>query len=93
MEKKIGWLLLSGLIIGPIMGTGIILLPPLVYQVAGVWALPAWVVMVCVSFFFAFIFSSLTILSPGDAGVANAIEKAFGKQVKLLASFYRGCPR
>jgi amino acid efflux transporter len=88
MEKKIGWLLLSGLIIGPIMGTGIILLPPLVYQVAGVWALPAWVVMVCVSFFFAFIFSSLTILSPGDAGVANAIEKAFGKQVKLLASFY-----
>lgn len=88
MEKKIGWLLLSGLIIGPIMGTGIILLPPLVYEVAGVWALPAWVIMVGVSFLFAFIFSSLTILSPGDAGVANAIEKAFGAQIKLLASLY-----
>lgn len=91
MKNKIGWLTLSGLIIGPILGSGIIILPPLVHEAAGYWALPAWMIMVAVGFFFAFIFSSLTILCPGDAGVANAIHMAFGKRTKLLASYYLLC--
>jgi len=88
MNNKIGWLLLSGLIIGPVLGSGIVILPPLVYQATGNWALSAWVVMVAVSFFFAFIFSFLTVLSPGEAGVANAVEKAFGTKIKMLGSLY-----
>ncbi len=86
--KKLGPLLLSGLMIGPILGSGIIILPPLVYQVAGNWALPAWVLIVALSFFFAVIFGRLSILFPGDAGVARAIEEAFGNRVKKLTSFY-----
>jgi APA family basic amino acid/polyamine antiporter len=86
--KKLGPLLLSGLMIGPILGSGIIILPPLVYEVAGAWALPAWMVIVTVSFFFASIFGRLSILFPGDAGVMNAIEEAFGTRVKQLASLY-----
>ena len=46
MQKKIGWLSLSGLIVGPILGSGIILLPTTVLGVAGDWALPAWGLMV-----------------------------------------------
>lgn len=88
MQKKIGWLSLSGLIIGPILGSGIIILPPMVLTVAGDWALPAWALMVGVSLFFAYIFSWLTILLPGDAGVTGAIQQAFGTRAKLLASFY-----
>ena len=86
--KKLGPFLLSGLMIGPILGSGIIILPPLVYQVAGNWALPAWALIVGLSFFFAVIFGRLSILFPGDAGVARAIEEAFGSRVKKLTSFY-----
>lgn len=88
MQNKIGWLSLSGLIVGPILGSGIILLPTTVLAVAGDWALPAWMLMVGVSFFFAYIFSWLTILVPGAGGVTGAIERAFGQRAKRLAAFY-----
>ncbi len=87
-HKKIGPLLLSGLMIGPILGSGIIILPPLVYAVAGNWAFPAWMLIVVVSFFFASIFGQLSLLFPGDAGVMDAVEEAFGPRVKKLASMY-----
>jgi APA family basic amino acid/polyamine antiporter len=87
-NKKLGPLLLSGMMIGPILGSGIIILPPLVYQVAGHWSFAAWMLIVGISFFFATIFGRLSILFPGDAGVARAIEDAFGSRVKKLTSFY-----
>jgi len=87
-NKQLGPFLLSGLMIGPILGSGIIILPPLVYQVAGNWALFAWLLIIGMSFFFATIFGRLSILFPGKAGVANAIERAFGQRVKKLSSFY-----
>ncbi len=87
-SKKLGPFLLSGLMIGPILGSGIIFLPPLVYQVAGSWALIGWICIVTLSSFFATIFGKLSILLPGDAGVAGSIETAFGRRTKRLASFY-----
>lgn len=87
-QKKIGSLLLSGLMIGPILGSGIIILPPVVYGVAGEWALAAWGTMILVSFLFAFVFGFLTIQFPGEAGVTQAVEHAFGGPVKRLAAFY-----
>ncbi len=87
-RKKLGPFLLSGLMIGPILGSGIIFLPPLVYQVMGNWALVGWMFIVGLSYFFATIFGKLSILLPGDAGVAGSIETAFGRRAKRLASFY-----
>ncbi|RUM35557.1 MAG: amino acid permease [Desulfobulbus sp.] len=87
-NKQLGPLLLSGLMIGPILGSGIIIIPPLVYQVTGDWAFLAWLLIIGISFFFATIFARLSILFPGKAGVANAIEHAFGKRIKLVSSFY-----
>jgi APA family basic amino acid/polyamine antiporter len=87
-NKALGPFLLSGLMIGPILGSGIIILPPLVYEVLGEWALVAWGVMVCVSFFFATLFGRLSLLFPGDAGVAAAMEHAFGAKIKRLSSLY-----
>jgi APA family basic amino acid/polyamine antiporter len=80
--------LLSGLMIGPILGSGIIILPPVAYQVAGSWALPAWGVIILAGFLFAWIYGRLSILSPGPAGVANAIEIAFGSWAKKLSVYY-----
>ena len=87
-KHEIGPVLLSGLIIGPILGSGIVILPPLAYNFAGDWALPAWIVTVMISMLFAWVFGRLSILFPGDAGVAAAIETAFGGRMKNLTSFY-----
>lgn len=87
-KHTIGPILLSGLIIGPILGSGIIILPPLAYELAGDWALPAWLVMVAISFLCAWIFGKLSLLVPGDAGITAAIEAAFGSGAKKLTSLY-----
>ena len=87
-EKKLGAVRLSGLIIGPILGSGILILPPLSVEVMGDWAIFGWGLMICLSFLFAFIFSYMSVEFPGDAGVANAIEHSYGKGAKQLAAFY-----
>lgn len=88
MKNKIGVFTLSGLTVGPILGSGILILPPLVYSLLKDWAIVAWLVILLISFIFAYIFGQLAIEFPGDAGVTNAVEKAFGKYYKQLTSFY-----
>ncbi|MEC1562385.1 APC family permease [Bacillus haynesii] len=87
-EKKLGPLLLSGLMTGPILGSGIILLPPMIHQTAGDYAIFAWLLMLGIGFLFAWIFARLSVEYPNDAGIAYAAEKAFGSRVKKLAVFY-----
>lgn len=89
MEKnKIGTYTLTGLTVGPILGSGILILPPIVYQDIHDWSILAWSIIIIIGFLFAFIFGHLSILYPGDGGVTNAIEKTFGKYIKILASSY-----
>ncbi len=87
-QKKMGALTLSGFIIGPVLGSGIFILPPIVHSIAKEWAIVAWVVMILISFMVAFIFGFLSIQFPGDGGATNAIEHVFGTYVKRLAAFY-----
>ncbi|OEH93569.1 APC family permease [Bacillus solimangrovi] len=87
-EKKLNALQLSGLIIGPILGSGIILLPPIIYDVAGDYAIVSWTTIMLINWFFAFLFGQLSIRYPGDSGVTQAIEVVFGKYIKYLASFF-----
>lgn len=86
--KKLNVVTLSGLIIGPILGSGIIILPPAIHQVAGSWSFLAWLMMVLMGFAFAAVFGALSIRFPGDAGVANAVNRAFGPAIKQLTSYY-----
>jgi APA family basic amino acid/polyamine antiporter len=72
--------------IGPILGSGIILLPPLAYGQLGKTSIWAWLTMMVLGALFAIVFAKLTILHPGDGGMTNAIEQAFGKKIKLYAS-------
>jgi APA family basic amino acid/polyamine antiporter len=87
-KKKLNALLLSGLIIGPVLGSGIIILPPAIYEISGNWSFFAWILIVMVSFLFAYIFGFLSIKFPGDAGVADAVKHVFGEDMKKLTSFY-----
>ncbi len=87
MKNKIGALALSGLMIGPILGSGILILPPLIVRQIGTWAIYAWMLMIGIAFLFAWIIGQLTIEFPGEGGVTNAVEVAFGAEIKRLTSF------
>ncbi|PEL13895.1 amino acid permease [Bacillus sp. AFS017336] len=87
-NRKIGFLLLSGLMIGPILGSGIIILPPAVYETAGNYAIFAWIIMLGLSLIFALMFGKLSLMIPGDSGVPLAVERAFGTQIKNLSAIF-----
>jgi len=89
--KKLNTFTLSGLIIGPILGSGLILLPPLLYNMVGNFTLVVWAIILVLGFVFALIFGKLAILYPGDGGVSLATKEAMGKKYQLLTSFYLIC--
>jgi APA family basic amino acid/polyamine antiporter len=90
-DKKLNTFTLSGLIIGPILGSGLILLPPLLYNMVGNFSLIVWAIILSLGFVFALIFGKLAILYPGDGGVSLATKEAMGKKYQLLTSFYLIC--
>ena len=90
-NKKLNTFTLSGLIIGPILGSGVILLPPLLYNMIGNFSLIIWSVILVFGFAFALVFGKLAILFPGDGGVSLATKEAMGKKYQLLTSFYLIC--
>lgn len=87
MKKKMNWLSLSGFMIGPILGSGIILLPPLIFNKIGGVAIYSWFIMLLLGVFFALIFAKLATMYPGDGGMTIAVEHSFGVTGKLMSSY------
>jgi len=87
LKNKIGSLRLCGLMIGPILGSGIILLPPIAYKNLGNASIWAWIIIMFLGALFAIMFSKLAIIYPGDGGMTIAVEKIFGGKLKLYSSF------
>jgi len=87
-NKKLNTLTLSGLIIGPILGSGIILLPPLLYDSIKNNSLLIWLSISFLGFIFALIFGKLAIMYKGEGGVSLATKEAMGKKYQVLTSFY-----
>lgn len=86
MEKKsLGPFLLSGLMIGPILGSGVILLPPVAFEQLGSHAIWAWFAIMVLGAFFAAIFARLALAFPGSEGVSAAVRQAFGPWAGQLA--------
>ena len=90
-QNKLNTFTLSGLIIGPILGSGVILLPPLLYNAIGNFSIFIWLGILSLGFIFAIIFGKLANLFPGEAGVSTATKEALGKKYQLLTSFYLIC--
>ena len=86
-NKKLNTFTLSGLIIGPILGSGLILLPPLLYNMIGNFSLVIWAAILSLGFVFALIFAKLAILYPGDGGVSLATKKQWVKNINYLHLF------
>ena len=79
---------LSGLIIGPVLGSGVILLPPLLFDLLGNYSLIIWIVISFLGFIFAMVFARLSILFKGEGGVSLATKNALGKKYQVLTSLY-----
>lgn len=87
-HKKLNTLTLSGLMIGPIFGSGIILLPPLIFNQIGVMSLFVWVVTLAFGFLFALVFGRLASSFKGDGGISLATKEAMGRKYQILTSWY-----
>lgn len=85
-QRKIGTLSLCCMMIGSVLGSGIIILPPLALESAGEWAMAGWVLTALFGVAFAYVFAKVGTLFPGEGGAASAVERAFGPWAKRLAA-------
>ena len=86
-QRKIGTLPLVFMMTGGVLGSGIIILPPLALQSAGPWAIVGWGLTALFGLAFAYVFAHVGTLFPGEGGAASAVERAFGPAAKRLAAF------
>ncbi|MBA2840374.1 APA family basic amino acid/polyamine antiporter [Methanococcus maripaludis] len=87
-SKKLGPYTLSGLIVGPILGSGIVIIPPIVYDILKDYSIFAWVIMMVIGGVFAYFASKLCVKFPGDSGLTEVVGHSFGKSYKDLNAYY-----
>ncbi len=88
MQKKLNAVMLSGLMIGPILGSGILFLPPLAYEKLGGHAVAAWIITMAMGVLFAYVFSRMNAAAPDNRGVSAVIGGTLGKWAETLAANY-----
>jgi APA family basic amino acid/polyamine antiporter len=86
-QRKIGTLSLCCMMVGAVLGSGIIILPPLAIEAAGPWALPAWGLTAAFGVGFAYVFARAGTIIPGEGGAADAVDRAFGPAARELAGY------
>lgn len=86
MIKTLNTWTLSGLMVGPILGSGIILLPPLAYARLGPQAVWAWLAVLVLGAGFAAVFIRMALRSQTDAGIAALVAREWGESWGELAS-------
>jgi APA family basic amino acid/polyamine antiporter len=88
MDKKLNALTVSGLMIGPILGSGIVFLPPLAYSALGNQAIIAWLIMMALGTLFAYAFAKMTIIVPNNQGISVIIGDMLGNRFRKLSANY-----
>ncbi len=88
MSRKLNAVTLSGLMIGPILGSGILFLPPLAYEKLGEYAMLAWILIMAVGVLFAYVFSRMNAMAPDNRGVSAMIGTMLSRRLGVLAANY-----
>lgn len=88
MAKKLNALTVSGLMIGPILGSGIVFLPPLAYSKLGEHAIIAWIIMMALGALFAYVFARITVIVPNNQGISVIIGDMLGDRFRKLSANY-----
>lgn len=88
MKKKLNVFTVSGLMTGPLLGSGIIFLPPLAYDKLGEHAILAWVIMMALNGLFAYVFAKMTVEVSDNRGISAIVGDTFGTRFGTLAANY-----
>lgn len=86
MKKKLGVMTLSALMIGPVLGSGILFLPPLAYTRLGNGALIAWAIMMALNALFAYVFAKMSERVKCNEGMSLMVGRMLGEGCRELAS-------
>lgn len=90
-NKQMGPIQLGGLLAGAVLGSGVILLPPMAEMRLSEWSVTAWLIIMALGAIFASLFARLAVAYPGSEGVPIAIREAFGEKAGQLASNFIIC--
>jgi len=88
MATKLNTWTLGGLMVGPILGSGILLLPPLVYGRLGSQAVWAWLVVLGLGAAFAAVFIRMALRTRSAAGISELVAREWGEVWGKLAANY-----
>ncbi len=88
MKKSLNTWTLSGLMIGPILGSGIVFLPPLAYNALGNYAIVAWIIMMALGGLFAYLFAKMTVMTSSNEGMSIMVGRMLGGGFRELSSNY-----
>jgi APA family basic amino acid/polyamine antiporter len=88
MKKKLNALSLSGLMVGPVLGSGIVVLPSLAYEALRGYAMFAWVLVMLLGAGFAYVFTRMSMMVNTNEGVSRLIGEALGARFRELSANY-----
>jgi APA family basic amino acid/polyamine antiporter len=88
MKKKLNAVMVSGLTIGPVLGSGIIFLPPLAFEKIGGHAIIAWLIVMALGALFAYVFTKMAVVAPNNEGVSMLVGEMLGKPFRDLSANY-----
>ena len=86
MKKKLNAFSLSGLMVGPVLGSGIVVLPSLAYEALQGYAMFAWILVMLLGAGFAYVFTRMSMMVSTNEGVSRLIGEALGERFRELSA-------
>jgi APA family basic amino acid/polyamine antiporter len=86
MKKKLNAISLSGLMVGPVLGSGIVVLPSMAYEALGNYAIYAWIMVMLLGLGFAYVFTRMSMMAATNEGVSLMIGEALGTKFRELSA-------
>ncbi len=87
LEKTLSLPVAVGLAITVVVGSGLLALPGLAYEVAGAAAVYGWLIAAVISIPFLIVFAYLGARIPGAGGIAGFVQAAFSRRVSIPIEF------
>ncbi len=86
MKKKLNAVSLSGLMVGPVLGSGIVVLPAMAYEALQDYAMFAWILVMLLGAGFAYVFTRMSMMVSTNEGVSLMIGEALGEKYRELSA-------
>ena len=86
MKKKLNAISLSGLMVGPVLGSGIVVLPSMAHEALGAHALYAWILVMLLGAGFAYVFTRMSMMVTTNEGVSLMVGEALGERYRELSA-------